>query len=132
MSGLGSYWSINGKTKYAVCPGNSAAQGCVVGATVAPGLVSSSLSVPLVAPGTEQTPRINQVDFSIAKRVTIGAVTIDPKVDIFNLFNSSAYYSVKSTSFSATSVAGVPGGSYLYPGSILNGRLLRIGANVTW
>ncbi len=132
MSGLGSYWSINGKTKYSVCPGNSAAQGCQVGALVAPGLVSSSLSVPLIPPGTEQTPRINQVDFSIAKRVTIGSVKIDPKVDIFNLFNSSAYYSVRSTSFSATSSAGVSGGSYLYPGSILNGRLLRIGAVVTW
>ncbi len=132
MSGLGSAWSINGKTTYAVCPGNSAAQGCVVGALVAPNLVSSSLSVPIVKPGTEQTPRINQVDFSIAKRVTVGSLKIDPKLDIFNAFNSSAYFSVKSTTYSATSTAGVSAGSYLYPGSILQGRILRIGAVVTW
>ena len=138
MSGLGSVYTVTGTTRYLVCPGSSASQGCVVGALVAPGLVSSSLSVPLVAPGVEQTPRMNQVDLSLSKRVTVGRLKIDPKIDIFNALNTDAYYSVKSTTFtpiaagaSATALNG-SGGSYLLPASIIQGRLLRIGAVVNW
>jgi hypothetical protein len=135
MSGIGSAWTVTAATNYAVCPGNSASQGCVVGARVVPatfGLVSSSLSVPLIAPGTEQTPRLNQFDFSFAKRVTVGHLKFDPKVDIFNAFNSSAYFNVRTTTFTPTATAGVSGGTYLYPGSILQGRLVRLAAVVSW
>ena len=132
FSGLGSTWTVTPSTRYATCPGNSASQGCVVGALVAPGLVSSSLPVPLVAPGVEQTPRLNQVDFSIAKRITIGRIKFDPKIDLFNLLNSSDYFNVRSTTFTPTAAPGVSGGAYLLPGSILQGRLLRIGAVVNW
>lgn len=132
MSGLGSSWTVTGTTRYLSCPGSSASQGCVVGALVAPGLVASSLSVPLVPPGTEQTPRLNQVDLSISKRITIGRLKFDPKLDIFNALNSSDYFSVRTTSFTATATPGVSGGTYLFPGSILQGRLLRIGAVVNW
>ena len=112
--------------------GNSAAQGCIVGAVVVPGMVNSSLSVPLVAPGSEQTPRINQVDFSIAKRITIGRFKFDPKIDLFNALNSDDYFTVRTTTFTPTDTAGVSGGAYLLPGSIIQGRLLRIGAVVNW
>jgi hypothetical protein len=132
MSGLGSAWTVTGATRYAVCPGNSASQGCTVGALVAPGLVSASLSVPIVAPGVEQTPRMNQVDVSIAKRVTIGRFRFDPKIDIFNALNSDDYFTVRSTSYTPTAAAGVSGGAYLLPGSIMQGRLLRVGAVVNW
>jgi len=132
MSGLGSVWTVGAATRYAVCPGNSASRGCTVGALVAPGLVSSSLSVPLVAPGTQMTPRLNQVDLSISKRFTIGRLRVDPKLDIFNALNSDDYFTVRSTTFTPTSTAGVSGGAYLQPGSILQGRLLRIGAVVNW
>ena len=135
MSGLGTAWTVTAGTNYAVCPGNSASQGCVVGQRVVPasfGLVSSSLSVPLVAPGVELTPRLNQVDLSIAKRISVGHIKIDPKIDIFNAFNSSDYFSVRGTTFAPTAAAGVSGGTYLYPGSILQGRLVRLGAVVAW
>lgn len=132
MSGRGSYWAVTGATRYATCPGNSASQGCVVGALVAPGLISTPANVPLIAPGTEQMPRLNQVDFSIAKRVKIARLTIDPKVDLFNAFNSAAYFTVRTEAFGPTATAGLSSGSYLYPGSILQGRLLRIAAVVNW
>lgn len=132
FSGLGPSWTVTRTTKYTVCPGASASQGCKVGATVIPGLVSSSLSVPLVAPGVGETPRINQVDFSIGKRFAIGRLRLDPKIDLFNAFNSDDYYSVRSTTFSPTSTAGVSGGAYLLPRDILQGRLLRIAAVVNW
>ncbi len=138
MSGLGAVYTVTASTRYLVCPGSSASQGCVVGALVAPGLVASSLSVPLVASGILQTPRMNQLDVSVAKRITIGRLKIDPKIDIFNALNTDAYFSVKSTTFTpiaagatATGLNG-SGGSYLLPASIIQGRLLRIGAVVNW
>jgi hypothetical protein len=132
ISGRGSYWPVSGTTRYTACPGNSASQGCVVGALVAPGLVSSPVNVPLIPPDTEQLPRLNQVDFSIAKRVKVGRLSIDPKVDLFNAFNSSAYFTDRTEAFTPTATPGVSGGTYLFPGSILQGRLLRIAAVVNW
>jgi hypothetical protein len=132
ISGRGSYWPVSGTTRYTVCPGNSASQGCVVGALVAPGLVSSPVNVPLIAPDTELLPRLNQVDFSIAKRVKVGRLTLDPKIDLFNAFNSSAYFTDRGEAFTPTATPGVSGGTYLFPGSILQGRLLRIAAVVNW
>jgi hypothetical protein len=114
-----------------VCPGNSASQGCVVNATMLPGALSS-FTVPLIPPGTEQMPRVNQVDLSFAKRFIVSGVRIDPKIDIFNVFNSDAYFTTKTNSFTPSATAGVSQGSYLYPASILQGRLLRIAAVVNW
>jgi hypothetical protein len=135
VNGLGSAWTVTPATTYSVCPGNSASSGCVVGARVVPGMNSASFSVPIVAPGTEQTPRINQLDLAISKRITAGRFKFEPKLDVFNVLNSSDYFSVRSTTFQPTAVAGVSAGTptaYLAPASILQGRLLRIGANVTW
>jgi hypothetical protein len=139
VNGLGSAWTVTPTTTYTVCPGNSASAGCAVGARVVPNMLSASFSVPLVAPGTEMTPRLNQLDLAVSKRVNVGRMKVEPKLDIFNLLNSSDYFTVRSTTFQPTSVAGVPalgaGGTptaYLAPSSILQGRLLRIGANITW
>jgi hypothetical protein len=131
ISGLGSSLTVTSSTRYAVCPGNSASQGCVVGGLVAPGALST-LTVPIVAPGIEQTPRLNQIDFSIGRRFKFAGFRFDPKIDIFNAFNSSAYYSVRTTTFTPSSVANVSAGTYLYPGSILQGRLLRIAVVANW
>ena len=49
-NGAGTVWLITPTTRYTVCPGNSASQGCVVGALVDPGMTVASLHVPLVAP----------------------------------------------------------------------------------
>ncbi len=132
ISGRGSYWPVSATTRYTTCPGNSASQGCVVGALVAPGLISSPNNVSLIAPDTEQLPRLNQVDLSIGKRIKFGRATIDPKLDIFNAFNSSAYFTDKTEAFTATATPGVSAGAYLWPGSILQGRLLRIAAVLNW
>jgi hypothetical protein len=125
-NGLGSAYTVTATTKYAVCPGTSAQNGCVVGATIVPGMISSSFSVPLVAPGTELTPRINQTDISFAKRITLERFQINPKLDIFNMFNSSDYFSVRTLTYTTTP------GAYKQPGSIIQGRILRLGAVVNW
>jgi hypothetical protein len=80
------------------------------------------------------TPRINQVDLSIAKRIVVRGVRIDPKIDLFNALNSDDYFTVRSTTFQPGSTPGTPaaGSTYLLPGSILQGRIIRIGAVVNW
>jgi hypothetical protein len=136
FSGRTGYWPVSSSTRYAVCPGNSAAQGCVVGALVAPGALTT-MNVFLVPPDTQLTPRINQIDFSIVKRFTVGRLRLDPKIDIFNLLNSDDYFNVRSgagtpSAFTPTATPGVSTGTYLLPGNIIQGRLLRLGAIVVW
>ena len=53
----------------------------------------------LDAAGVTLTPRTNQVDFGISKRLKFGRLRFDPKVDLFNALNSDDYYSVVSTTF---------------------------------
>jgi hypothetical protein len=139
VSGLGSAYTVTSQTKYTVCPGNSAALGCTVGALVVPGMNAATFSVPLIAPGTENTPRINQLDLAVSKTIAVGRLRFEPKLDLFNALNSSDYFTVRSTTFQPTAVAGVPapgpGGTptaYLAPSSILQGRIARIGVNVSW
>jgi hypothetical protein len=137
VSGLGSIMTVLPTTRYVVCPGNPA--GCTVGALIVPGMNSASFSVPLIAPSTENTPRIVQLDLAVSKRINMGRIKLVPKADVFNALNSSDYFSVRSTTFSPTSVPGVSlpgtGGTptaYLAPSSILQGRLLRVAIDVTW
>jgi len=69
----------------------------------------------------------------------VSRLKIEPKLDVFNVFNSSDYFSVRSTTFAPTAVAGVPalgaGGAptaYLAPSSILQGRLARVSVTLNW
>ena len=77
-------------TRYAAnCTG-----ACTPGALVLPAMAASglaSISVPLVAPETEFTPRINQFDFSVSKSIEFGAFRVTPKLDLFNALNSDDY-----------------------------------------
>jgi hypothetical protein len=136
-------YSVNKTTTYTNCPGGAA--GCVAGALIAPTAINT-LSAVLQNTNTEQTERNNQVDFGIAKRLKFGHIRIDPKVDMFNALNSDDYYSVTSTAFSpAKLAAGAPTNvpatpqlaangytTFLQPSRFLQGRIFRIGANVTW
>lgn len=139
-SGVASSYTVTPTTRYIVCPGNSASQGCTVGALVIPGMTTSSLAVPVDRPGTLLTPRVNQLDLSFSKRITVRGIKFDPKIDIFNALNSDDYFTARSTAFTpvasaslATGLAGTgSGGTYLQPGSILQGRLVRLGAVITW
>jgi len=121
--GQGTFWQITSATRYgANCTGP-----CTPGALVLPALAASgvaSLNVPLVAPETEYTPRINQVDFSFSKRVQFGGLSMLPKIDFFNALNSDDYSSVSSSQFGAA--------AYLRPSVILQGRIIRLGVDMTW
>jgi hypothetical protein len=126
-NGAGTVYTVTQATTYTACPGDSASAGCVVGAPVIPGMTQSLLNIPLIAPGTELTPRLNQVDFSFGKRFVFERLRIDPKVDLFNAFNSSDYYSVRSLVYSTA-----PGATYMLPQNTLLGRIVRFGLVVNW
>ena len=133
----------SGGTKYTTCPGSPA--GCSAGTVIFPSQVNSSVTATLDPAGVTLTPRTNQVDFGIAKRLKFGRVRIDPKVDMFNALNSDDYYAVTTASFipvvgpAGTTGAANPANatgtqfpSYRQPSRFLQGRIFRIGANITW
>ena len=125
-NGVGTIWQITPTTRYTVCPGSSASQGCVVGALVDPGMTVSSLNVPLIAPNTEYGDRINQLDLSISKTIRHGRASFQPKIDFFNLLNVSPVIDVRN------STTGMLFGtaSYMQPSSVLVGRVFQLGAIV--
>jgi len=138
-------YTIAKTSTYVTCPGNSAANGCVVGALIDPNLLMPSATVNLNPSNTQLTPRTNEIDFGLAKLVRIGRVRINPRVDLFNALNSSDFYSVRTTVFSPiVGAAGVTGPAapslaagtnytfYNQPAHILDGRIVRIGFNITW
>jgi hypothetical protein len=117
----------------------------VVGALIDPNMISTSISVPLDPTGVTLTPRTNQVDFGLAKRLKFGRVRFDPRVDLFNALNSDAYYSVTSTSFSpivgsagvngpavGSLAAGTQFTAYHQPARFLQGRIVKLGFNMSW
>jgi hypothetical protein len=119
-NGIGTFYLVQQTTKYAAnCKG-----GCTPGGLVIPGLPSGSVNVPLVAPGTEFTPRYNQIDFGASKLFHFKQSSIMPRIDLFNAFNSDAYTSVTTLQYGAT--------AYMQPSVILQGRLIRIGVDVKW
>jgi hypothetical protein len=127
VNGEGTIFTVTPTTRYTICPGDSAQAGCVVGALVVPGMNQASINVPLIPPGTELTPRITQVDFSLSKKIAFESISFSPKVDVFNAFNSSAYHTVRSMTYSTA-----PGATYKLPGSILQGRIFRLAVVVNF
>jgi hypothetical protein len=121
-NGQGTYLQVSQATTYDATTCKSSA--CTIGARIIPGLTATSLNVPLVAPQTEYTPRINTVDFALNKAFQFGRVRILPKLDVFNALNSDDYTAVSTMQFATA--------TYLRPSTILQGRIVRIGADVKW
>jgi hypothetical protein len=122
-NGQATYWQVTSTTRYAAnCTGPCTPNGLVLPALAASGL--ANLQVPLVAPETEFTPRINQVDFSVSKKFNFGAINMTPKMDLFNALNSDDYSSVTTVQYGAA--------AYMQPSVIIQGRIIRVGVDVTW
>jgi hypothetical protein len=121
--GLGTFWLVTPTLRYAAnCTGS-----CTPGALVLPAMAASgvaSISVPLVAPETEFTPRISQLDFSVSKSIEFGAFRVTPKLDLFNALNSDDYTAVTTAQFGAA--------TYMRPSTILQGRIIRFAVDAKW
>ncbi len=111
-------------TRYpATCPSPCPAGALIVPTGVA--LAQSSLTIPLEPAANTRVERINQLDLKFAKNFRVQHVTFAPTLELFNIFNADTIVSYVSTS--ALSATG-----YLKPNSIVQGRLIGIGAQVRW
>jgi hypothetical protein len=122
-NGRSTYLLVTPTTNWTAATCNDATK-CTVGQRIIPGLTQSGLTIPLVAAQTEYAPRLTQVDFSFAKNFSVGRVRVNPKLDLFNAFNSDDYTAVTSTQYGAA--------TYKRPSVILQGRIIRIGADLKW
>ena len=93
-------------------------------ALVVPSLTPATANIPIVAPGTEFTSRYNQIDFGASRTFRFGHTSIMPRLDLFNAFNSDAFTSVSTLQYGVA--------TYMQPSVILQGRLIRVGADVKW
>jgi hypothetical protein len=120
LSAGGTVWQITPATRYAAgCLGP-----CRPGELVNPGMTLSSMNVPLEAPSTRLSDRINQVDLSFGKSFRLARLRLRPEAAIFNALNSLAVYGVRSLNYGTA--------AYLDPSTILQPRLLRLGMQVDW
>jgi hypothetical protein len=94
----------------------------VVTTAIVPGLTQVTQNVLAAANGDYRYPWQNLVDLRFVKIIRTGSVRIEPTLDLFNLFNSSAITSANTTI----------GPSLGKPSAIVMGRLLRVGAHVTF
>jgi hypothetical protein len=94
----------------------------VVDRTIIPTLTQTSVTVPLLEPGTKYLDRWNQIDLRLARRFEIGRLKLQGQFDVFNLLNASSVLSVVETF----------GTSLDRPSSILQGRLFAVGAQLTF
>ena len=113
-SPAGTSWLITRATRYAAnCTGP-----CRPGELVAPDLTEAQLIVPLVAPGLEFLPRMDQFDLSFAKWFGLGGSRrFQFQLDVFNVFNANTVLGVQSVNYTTP--------AYNQPNAILNGRTFR-------
>jgi len=122
-NGRSTYLLVTPSTNWAAATCKDSSK-CTIGQRIIPGMTQAGLTIPLVAAQTEYAPRLLQVDFSLARSFTVGGVRINPKLDLFNALNSDDYTAVTSTQYGAA--------TYLRPSTILQGRIIRVGADLKW
>ncbi len=83
-------------------------------------LTQVSQSIVVEARATERYDNVTQADLSIRKSLKIGKLTIEPVLDIFNIFNSSV----------VTTVITQLGPSYGRTRTIIDGRMIKIGGTL--
>jgi hypothetical protein len=113
-----------GSTRYpANCPGACAP---LSGQLIVPLAIQGQtlLAVPLVAANNMATERITQLDFKVSRTFRLNRVTVAPVFEIFNVNNSDAIISYQSTNALSP--------QYLAPNSIMQPRMIGVGAQVKW
>ncbi|MBI3399900.1 MAG: TonB-dependent receptor [Acidobacteria bacterium] len=80
-------------------------------------LTQSSVTVPLIAPGTKLLDRQNQLDIRLKRQFRVRRFTLEAQADAYNAFNTGVVLNAVQTY----------GSNLDRPASILQGRLLRFG-----
>jgi len=103
---------------------------CPAGALIAPTLngtySGTTLTIPLFPSGSRgyRGERLNQLDLKVSKTFAVGRVKVTPSFEAFNVTNQDMIISYASTNYNTP--------SYLQPNSLLQGRILGVGAGVKW
>jgi hypothetical protein len=128
MKGLVSYplpwWGITASGTIQNRPGPQILAGYTVTNATVQGLGrslnSGSAATGLIAPGTLYGDRFTQIDVRFGKNFRFGNRRLSASMDLYNLLNSSAILTLNNT----------VGPNWRSPTSILQGRLIKFGAQV--
>jgi hypothetical protein len=94
----------------------------IVDRRIVPTLTQSSVTVPLIAPGSSYLDRWNQIDVRLARKFVFRGVQAQGQFDIFNVLNGNTVLGEVETY----------GTSLHRPTAILQGRLFAAGVQVTF
>lgn len=90
-----------------------------------PGLVETSLVIPLAPAGTERRlPRITQLDLAARKAFRTGRMEWEAQFDFFNVLNANTVTGLGSDNFGTA--------NFTVPANIMLGRLPRVGIQLMW
>jgi hypothetical protein len=119
-------WKITAAATYQNVPGIPiTASYAVPTASATAGLgraPNSSVTLPLIPSSTEYTERINQLDLRGTRMFQFGGMRLRAHVDLYNVGNSSGTQGLNTTY----------GAKWLTPTSIVQGRLLKLAAQIDW
>jgi hypothetical protein len=79
----------------------------------------------VVEAGTLYPGRTNQFDLRVAKHITLRSVRLQGMVDLYNLFNSNNVLRMNGA-------YGTDGAAWARPQAIVPGRLLKLGAQLSF
>ena len=81
---------------------------------------NGTVTVNLIEPNTVREPRQTQVDFRLSRMVRLGRARVQPRLDVYNLFNASDVQSMITRY----------GPTWMNASDILAGRLVKAGAQI--
>jgi hypothetical protein len=85
-----------------------------------PGLTQSSLTIPVIPPGSKYLERWNQLDLRLTRKFTFKRYELQGQLDLFNVLNSHVVIAQNQT----------VGSRFDQPTQVLQGRLLTFGAQL--
>jgi hypothetical protein len=103
---------------YTVTNATAAANGVTLGRAFSGG----SATIALIEPNTLYGDRLNQTDLRFARIFNYGRYRLQGMIDIYNVFNSSTVLAYNTTF----------GQEWLRPTDVLQGRLVKIGGQLTF
>jgi hypothetical protein len=117
----GIFQNVAGPNIVASYPAPTAAIAPSLGRNLSGGVRSAT--VPLIVPQTEFEGRRSQLDLRLAKNLNIGQrARVRLNFDVYNIFNASPILTLNTTY----------GSQWLRPQSVLDGRLIEFGGQVTF
>ena len=94
----------------------------VAAPTLGRNLIFGSATVPLLEPYSQMLNRVRQFDFRLTKLFNIEGARVELQFDLYNAFNANPTLAFNNRF----------GSGYLVPVTILDGRIIKFGAQLTF